>query len=85
MTDDNLIKKVAQTRKKMIISTGMATISEIDHAYDLANKFGAREIILMYCVSNYPSKISDFNMQNIDILKKFRIGCFLSNSKVVRI
>ena len=70
MTDDNLIKRVAQTRKKMIISTGMATISEVDHAYDLANKFGAREIILMYCVSNYPSKISDFNMQNIDILKK---------------
>jgi pseudaminic acid synthase len=69
-----LIKKIAQTRKLMIISTGMANLKEIDVAYKTAKKNGAKEIILLYCVSNYPSKISDFNFNNIKILKD-RYNC----------
>jgi hypothetical protein len=72
-----LIKKIAQTKKTIIISTGMANIQEIDMAYKTAKKNGAKEIILLYCVSNYPSKISDFNFNNIKILKeryKCKIG-----------
>jgi pseudaminic acid synthase len=69
-----LIKKIAQTRKIMIISTGMANLKEIDAAYKAAKKNGAKEIILLYCVSNYPSKISDFNFNNIKILKD-RYNC----------
>jgi pseudaminic acid synthase len=72
-----LIKKIAQTRKPIIISTGMANLKEIDLAYKTAKKNGAKEIILLYCVSNYPSKISDFNFNNIKILKeryKCKIG-----------
>ena len=65
-----LIKKIAQTRKPIIISTGMANLKEIDLAYKTAKKKGAKEIILLYCVSNYPSKISDFNFNNISILKE---------------
>ena len=65
-----LIKKIAQTKKIMIISTGMANLKEIDVAYKTAKKNGAIEIILLYCVSNYPSKITDFNFNNIRILKK---------------
>jgi pseudaminic acid synthase len=65
-----LIKKIAQTKKPVIISTGMANLNEIDLAYKTAKKQGAKEIILLYCVSNYPSKISDFNFNNIKILKK---------------
>jgi len=69
-----LIKKIAQTKKPIIISTGMANLKEIDLAYKTAKKNGAKEIILLYCVSNYPSKISDFNFNNINILKK-RYNC----------
>jgi pseudaminic acid synthase len=69
-----LIKKIAQTKKKIIISTGMANLKEIDFAYKIAKKNGAKEIILLYCVSNYPSKVSDFNFNNIRILKK-RYNC----------
>jgi pseudaminic acid synthase len=69
-----LIKKIAQTRKPIIISTGMANLKEIDLAYKIAKKNGAKEIILLYCVSNYPSKISDFNFNNIKILKE-RYNC----------
>ncbi len=69
-----LIKKIAQTKKPIIISTGMANLKEIDLAYKTAKKNGAKEIILLYCVSNYPSKISDFNFNNINVLKK-RYNC----------
>ena len=69
-----LIKRIAQTKKTMIISTGMANLTEIDLAYKTAKKNGAKEIILLYCVSNYPSKISDFNFNNINILKQ-RYNC----------
>jgi len=69
-----LIKKIAQTKKPIIISTGMANLKEIDMAYKTAKKNGAKEIILLYCVSNYPSMISDFNFNNIRILKQ-RYNC----------
>ena len=69
-----LIKKIAQTNKPIIISTGMANLKEIDLAYKTAKKNGSKEIILLYCVSNYPSKISDFNFNNIRILKE-RYNC----------
>jgi sialic acid synthase SpsE len=69
-----LIKKIARTKKPIIISTGMANLKEIDIAYKAAKKNGSKEIILLYCVSNYPSKISDFNFNNIRILKE-RYNC----------
>lgn len=82
-----LIKKIAQTKKPIIISTGMANLKEIDLAYKTAKKNGAKEIILLYCVSNYPSKISDFNFHNIRILKE-RYNCkvgFSDHSKDNRV
>ncbi len=74
MTDIPLIKKIAKTKKTMIISTGMANLKEIDLTYSIAKKNGAKEIILLYCVSNYPSRISDYNFNNIKILKE-RYNC----------
>ncbi len=69
-----LIKKIARTKKPIIISTGMANLKEIDLTYKTAKNYGAKEIILLYCVSNYPSRISDFNFNNIKILKE-RYNC----------
>ncbi len=77
MTDLPLIKKVASTRKPIIISTGMASMDEIDLTVKTAKRSGAKDITLLYCVSNYPAKNSDFNLNNIKILKerfKCRIG-----------
>tara|TARA_B100000886_G_scaffold337016_1_gene296906 strand:+ start:269 stop:1303 length:1035 start_codon:yes stop_codon:yes gene_type:complete len=70
MHDLNLIKKVAKTEKPMIISTGMATLDEISRSFLVAKKNGCKDITLLYCVSNYPSDIKDFNLNNIKILKK---------------
>ena len=77
MTDLNLVKKVAQTKKPIIISTGMANLDEIETTVKTARKYGAKDITLLYCVSNYPSSIKDFNLKNIKILKdkfKCRVG-----------
>ena len=70
LTDLPLIKRIAQTKKTMIISTGMGTLKEIETAYKVAKKNGCPKIILLYCVSRYPSDIYDFNLQNINIMKK---------------
>jgi len=69
MTDLNLVKKVSQTKKPIIISTGMANLEEIETTFKMAKKNGAKDITLLYCVSNYPSSIGDFNLNNIKILK----------------
>ncbi len=70
MTDLNLVKKISQTKKPIIISTGMANLDEISATVKTARRNGAKEITLLYCVSNYPSDIDDFNLKNIEILKK---------------
>ena len=48
----------------------MANLQEIETTVNTAKKYGAKDITLLYCVSNYPSSINDFNLRNIEILKK---------------
>ena len=79
MTDIPLIKKISSTKKPIIISTGMATMNEIEYTFKVAKKYGSKDITLLYCVSNYPSKISDFNLNNIKILKK-KFNCTIGFS-----
>ena len=74
MTDLGLIKKISQTGKPVIISTGTSSLNEIERSFKIAKKFGSKDISLLYCVSNYPAKISDFNLNNIKILKQ-RFNC----------
>lgn len=70
ITDIPLLERIAKTKKPIILSTGLASISEIDLAYKTLLKNGAKNIAILYCVSNYPSKIEDFNLKNIIFLKK---------------
>ncbi len=80
LTDIPLIKKIAKTRKPIIISTGMASMSEINCAFKTAKKNGAYDITLLYCVSKYPAYPDDFNINNIKILKdKFKCKVGLSD------
>ncbi len=74
MTDFPLINRIAKTGKPMIISTGMASLEEIEETYKYAKKCGAKDITLLYCVSKYPAEIEDFNINNIKILKE-RFSC----------
>ena len=65
-----LIKKVASTGKPMIISTGMANLTEISEAYETAKKYGAKQIALLKCTSSYPADASDANITTIEDLKE---------------
>ena len=58
----------------------MDSLKEIEATVKIAKTNGAKKIILLYCVSNYPSEISDFNLANIEILKKkFKCSVGLSD------
>lgn len=70
MNDFSLIKKISETKKPLIISTGTNNLKEIDASFDYIKKCGINDIALLYCVSNYPAKFSDFNLNNIKILKE---------------
>ncbi|MBI5888762.1 MAG: pseudaminic acid synthase [Deltaproteobacteria bacterium] len=65
-----LIKKAAATGKPLIISTGMATVAELDEAVLTARKAGCKDIILLKCTSAYPSVPDDTNLKTIRHLKK---------------
>jgi pseudaminic acid synthase len=60
-----LLKKVASTGKPIIISTGMASISEINDAIQTLKDSGCKEYALLKCTSSYPSKQEDSNVLSI--------------------
>ena len=65
-----LIRKVAATGKPMIISTGMATITELDEAVRAARDAGCRDLILLKCTSTYPATPENSNLQTIPHLRE---------------
>lgn len=64
-TDIPLIKKVAQTGKPIIISTGMASIEELDLTVKTARENGCTDLILLKCTSSYPSTPENTNILTI--------------------
>lgn len=64
-----LIRKVAATGKPMIISTGMASLAELDEAVLTARQAGCRDIILLKCTSSYPASPEDSNILTIPHLR----------------
>lgn len=64
-TDLPLIQKVASTGKPMIISTGMATISELDESVRVARTGGCKDLILLKCTSTYPATAENTNILTI--------------------
>lgn len=65
MTDLPLIRKVAATQKPMIISTGMATIAEIDETVRTAREAGCKDIVLLKCTSTYPAGPENSNLATL--------------------
>ena len=69
-TDIPLIKLIAATGKPMIISTGMATIAELDEAVTAAHEAGCEQIVLLKCTSAYPAEPKDINLRTIPHLRE---------------
>tara|TARA_B100001057_G_scaffold488780_1_gene573797 strand:+ start:104 stop:1117 length:1014 start_codon:yes stop_codon:yes gene_type:complete len=77
ITDLKLINYIASKKKPIIISTGMSSIKEIQNAIKTIKKFH-NKIIILHCVSNYPTNLKDTNLGRIIELKKifknYKIG-----------
>lgn len=73
-TDLPLIRKVAATGKPMIISTGMATLAELDETVRTAREAGCRDLILLKCTSTYPASPENSNLLTIPRLREL-FGC----------
>lgn len=69
LVDTPLIKRVAQTGKPLIMSTGMAHLSEIEDAVRVARSAGAKDIILLKCTSTYPATPENTNIITIPHLR----------------
>lgn len=67
--DIPLIKKVASTGKPMIISTGMATVGELDEMVTAAREAGCENLVLLKCTSTYPATPENTNISTIPHMK----------------
>lgn len=70
VTDLPLITKVAKTGKPMIISTGMATVAEIDEAIRTARAAGNDQIVILKCTSTYPATPENTNISTIPNMRE---------------
>lgn len=80
ITDYALLQKAAVAGIPLIVSTGMASLDEIDAAVALLQKNGAPSIYLMHCVSWYPARAEDMNIRIIETLQnRYRLPVGLSD------
>lgn len=69
-TDLPLIRRVAATGKPLIISTGMATVAELDESVRAAREAGCKDLILLKCTSTYPATAANTNILTIPHLRE---------------
>jgi pseudaminic acid synthase len=73
-TDLPLIRRVAATGKPLIISTGMASIAELDDAVKAAREAGCKDLVLLKCTSTYPADACNTNILTIPHMREL-FGC----------
>ena len=92
LTDLPLIKMVAETGKPMIMSTGLANFEEIAEAVNTARINGCNDLVLLHCISGYPTPPEETNLRVIpDLAEKFGVisglvmerGGILSHASIV--
>lgn len=62
LTDDSLLRHIKTKQKPIIVSTGMSTLEEIDHAVEL---LGEQDLIILHCTSTYPASPEELNLRAI--------------------
>ena len=67
LTDDNLLRHTKSKGRPILLSTGMSTESEVDHAIEI---LGTENLVLFHCTSTYPSQNEELNLQVINTFKK---------------
>ena len=66
ITDDNLLRHTRAVGKPIILSTGMSTIEQIDHAVDI---LGKKDLVILHACSTYPAYYEELNLKVIDVLQ----------------
>jgi N-acetylneuraminate synthase len=80
LVDIPLIQKMARTGKPLILSTGMATVEEINEAIVAARRTGSTQIALLRCTSAYPAPLGEMNLRSIpDMMQRFGLPVGLSD------
>ena len=80
LVDIPLIQKMARTGKPVILSTGMATLEEIEEAVTAAREAGAQNIALLRCTSAYPAPADEMNLRSIpELMRRFDLPVGLSD------
>jgi N-acetylneuraminate synthase len=70
ITNFPLLKHMAKKEKPIILSTGMATLGEVEEALNVIRNEGVEEVILLHCVSDYPARMKDVNLRAMETLKQ---------------
>jgi pseudaminic acid synthase len=79
-TDHPLLKKVAQTGKPVIMSTGIANLSDIIEAVQVLRDNGCRQIVLLKCTSSYPATPENTNLLTIPVIQQIFPDCIIGLS-----
>jgi N,N'-diacetyllegionaminate synthase len=74
ITNYPYLVEIARTKKKVILSTGMSTLSEIHDAADVLKSNGAEDLTILHCTTEYPAPIDDVNLNVMSTLRK-EFGC----------
>jgi N-acetylneuraminate synthase len=67
LTDDALLRRHKATGRPVVLSTGMSTLEEIDHAVEI---LGRDNLVILHCTSTYPSTVGELNLRCIETLRK---------------
>src|SRR6185437_16588663 len=80
LIDLPLVRRIAATGKPVIMSTGMATLEEIAESVDTFRAAGGHELILLHCISGYPTPPEQSNLRRIpELAKRFECSVGLSD------
>lgn len=80
MTDHGLLKKIGQTNKPVLMSTGLSSMEEIEESVDVLRSAGNDQLLIFHCISAYPAPIEQSHLTMIPMLReKFNVEVGLSD------
>lgn len=80
LTDDALLKHHRSKKRPILLSTGMSTLEQIDHAVEV---LGKNDLVILHCTSTYPSKLEELNLRVINtFMDRYRVPIGYSGHEV---
>jgi N-acetylneuraminate synthase len=80
LTDDNLLRHHRRYKRPIILSTGMSTLEQIDHAVDV---LGTNDLVILHCTSTYPCPASELNLAAIPrLIERYQVPVGYSGHEV---